>query len=123
LDHQIPTEGPAPRHAIHAYSIERDHGHDQPAHVCERRGGEKAPRDDDVKDPDEQARYRPDRGEPDYERSFKKQSHRQQQVADVAHPEQVAELVAFPVVNTLREEEDERQYAEETKFCAGRKVH
>ena len=64
-----------------------------------------------------------DRGEPVHERSFKKQSHRQQQVADVAHPEQVAELVAFPVVNTLREEEDERQYAEETKFCAGRKVH
>ena len=48
---------------------------------------------------------------------------RKQQVADVAHPEQVPELVDSPVVHALRQEEDQREYAEQTEFCAGRKIH
>jgi len=54
---------------------------------------------------------------------IEKQPNREEQVADVAHPEQIPELVAFPVVHALRDEEEQREYAEQPEFCAGGKVH
>jgi hypothetical protein len=54
---------------------------------------------------------------------FEKQSDRQQQVADVTHPEQVPEFIDSPVVNALRQKENQREDTKQAEFCAGGKIH
>ena len=50
---------------------------------------------------------------------MKEQSYREEEVADVAHPKHVTELIDFPIMNSLSQEKDERQNSDESKRAVG----
>ena len=85
----------------------------------QRRGKKHTPRKYDVEKPDNESRDSPDNGHAHQETILKKQTNREKQVAEVAHPEHVAEFITAPVMNTLCKKEDEWQDAKKTEEVSG----
>src|SRR5439155_3437903 len=70
---------------------------------------------DDIANPNDQSGHRPDRGRPDQFALREKQTNRQQQVSEVAHPQQVTHTADAPVVDGLREKENQGQQTQQAK--------
>ena len=85
----------------------------------QRRGKKHTPRKYDVEKPDNESRDSPDNRHAHQETILKKQTNREKQVAEVAHPEHVAEFITAPVMNTLCKKEDEWQDAKKTEEVSG----
>jgi len=77
----------------------------------QRRGKKHTPSDHYVEEPDYESGDSPDNCHSHQEAIFKEQADGENKVADVAHPEHVAEFVDTPVMNALCEKEDQRQDA------------
>jgi hypothetical protein len=80
----------------------------------QRRGKKHTPRKYDVEKPDNESWDSPDNRHTHQEAILEKQADSEKKVADVAHPEHVAEFIDAPVMNALCEKEDERQDAKKT---------
>lgn len=91
--------------------------------MSKRRSQKHTPREYNIKKPHDETRDRPDRRDADQQRLFEKQTERHNEVADVAHPAQVSELIDPPVVNALCEKKEERQQADETHSGSGGEIH
>ena len=50
---------------------------------------------------------------------IQKQSNREQEIADITHPGEIAHSAEAPVMNRLRDEEGERQQADQSEARIG----
>lgn len=114
LHAEIPPKGVGPRRPVHAHTLERHHRHRNSANVRQSGTQKYAPRQYDVDKPHDQSRHCPDRRESNHHRFIEEQSEREDQVADVAYPQDVSELIDLPVMHYLGEEKYQRQHAEPT---------
>ena len=69
-----------------------------------------------VKAPDNQPRQAPDYRNPDQQPLLEQNSQSQKQIADVAHPQDVAKLVYLPVMSRLRDKEQQGKKAKQAKL-------
>ena len=54
---------------------------------------------------------------------IQKQSNREQEIANITHPDKIAHSVETPVMNRLRDEERERQQADQSEARIGGPEH
>jgi hypothetical protein len=122
LHDEVPHEGVKPSPPIHTYFSQKGYRDSESSQVC--KGGrndseqfgiaegsreQRSPSWYHIAEPNYDAGQRPNCGYSNQFLHAGKQSRRQQQVANVAHPKDVADLPDLPIVNCLGGKKNERE--------------
>lgn len=109
LHEQVPDEGIEPRGTIHAHATQNEHGDYDSADMRQHRRREVTIHQKYILKPNPKSGNRPDGRGPNQFPMIQKQANRQEQIPDVAHPEEITGATVPPIVKGLAQKENQRK--------------